>query len=130
MKKFYPLIFLSIIFLFSCHRRSGFRIYTQKNREGVEDSISWQSYKDTIHPLAGQLTYEKYNFMTDLIVQNLVRAQKMVYEKRYTEAVSLTEQTLVWYPTPEAYLLLGSIYDVKGDLKKRDSCWILAKKFE
>lgn len=130
MKKFYPLIFLSIIFLFSCHRRSGFRIYTQKNREGVEDSISWQRPKDTIPQLVGQLTYEKYNFMTGLIIQNLVRAQKMVYEKRYTEAVSLTEQTLVWYPTPEAYLLLGSIYDVKGDLKKRDSCRILAKKFE
>lgn len=127
MKKFFPLLFYSFLLLVSCYQGSRFRIYTQKGREKLEDSTSLQRLKDTIPPLVRQLTYEKFNFTTDLIIQNLVRAQKMVYERRYTEAKALVEQTLIWYPTPEALLLLGSIHHVQGDLTRGDSCWHLAR---
>jgi hypothetical protein len=127
MKKFLPLLFYSFLLLVSCYQGSRFRIYTERGREKREDSTSLQKPKDTIPPLARQLTYEKFNFTTDLIIQNLVRAQKMVYERRYTEARALVEQTLIWYPTPEALLLLGSIHHVQGDLTQADSCWHLAR---
>lgn len=127
MKKFFPLLFYSFLLLVSCYQGSRFRIYTERGRQKLEDSTSLPKPKDTIPPLVRQLTYEKFNFTTDLIIQNLVRAQKMVYERRYTEARALVEQTLIWYPTPEALLLLGSIHHVQGDLTRGDSCWNLAR---
>jgi hypothetical protein len=129
MRKFFLLLVYSLLLPVSCYQGPRFRIYTQRGREKLEDSTSLQKPKDTIPLLVRQLTYEKFNFTTDLIIQNLVRAQKMVYERRYTEARSLVEQTLIWYPTQEAYLLLGSIYDVQGYFTKRDSCWHLSKEF-
>ncbi|MEY3247163.1 MAG: hypothetical protein RIT39_832, partial [Bacteroidota bacterium] len=85
---------------------------------------------DTINREVKQLKYEQFVFLANLITSNLVKAQKVVYEKRYTEAEGLVKQTISWHPTSDAYMLLGSIYKLQGKFSAGDSCWSIAQKLD
>ena len=76
------------------------------------------------------LKEEQFNFLTNLIINNMVRAQQAAYDGRYEEAENLLLQTLKWYPTSDALLLLGSVYEVKGNSRAADSCWMEARRID
>ena len=57
-------------------------------------------------------------------------AQRRAYDERFREAEVLLLQTLKQQPTADALLLLGSIYEVQGQLSRADSCWQAAKELD
>lgn len=117
--------------------RSGMRIRTYKkekgrmeNLEAAKDTAKPEPKKDTLTKEVTLLKAEQYSFLTNLIINNMVRAQQAAYDGRYTEAEKLLLQTLKWYPTPDALMLLGSVYEVQGSPQRADSCWEEAKKLD
>lgn len=84
-------------------------------------------HKDTLSDDALRMLKEQYAVLTEYIVASLVSAQKRAYEERFQEAELLLLQTLQRQPTADALLLLGSIYEVQGQLSRADSCWQVAK---
>jgi hypothetical protein len=132
--------YLALILLWtameSCtSRRALVRIRTAgKNRnqniQALKDSTQNKPPVDTINREVKQLKYEQFVFLANLITSNLVKAQKVVYEKRYAEAEGLVKQTISWHPTSDAYMLLGSIYKLQGKFSSGDSCWSIAQKLD
>ncbi|MEY3247559.1 MAG: hypothetical protein RIT39_1228, partial [Bacteroidota bacterium] len=71
-------------------RRALVRIRTagknrKENLQSLKDSTQNKPPVDTINREVKQLKYEQFVFLANLITSNLVKAQKVVYEKRYTE---------------------------------------------
>lgn len=120
----------------SCtNRRALVRIRTagknrKENLQSLKDSTQNKPPVDTINREVKQLKYEQFVFLANLITSNLVKAQKVTYEKRYAEAEGLVKQTISWHPTSDAYMLLGSIYKLQGKFSAGDSCWSIAQKLD
>lgn len=138
MKYGKELILLSVLVLLlvGCSR-TGMRIRTYKkeknrmeNLEAAKDTAKPEPKKDTLTKEVTLLKAEQYSFLTNLIINNMVRAQQAAYDGRYTEAEKLLLQTLKWYPTPDALMLLGSVYEVQGSPQRADSCWQEAKRLD
>lgn len=130
------LLVVVVALLVGCSR-SGMRIRTYKkekgrmeNLEAAKDTAKPEPKKDTLTKEVTLLKAEQYSFLTNLIINNMVRAQQAAYDGRYTEAEKLLLQTLKWYPTPDALMLLGSVYEVQGSPQRADSCWEEAKKLD
>lgn len=85
---------------------------------------------DTLSEDAVRMLRQQYAERTEYIVASLVNAQKRAYEERYKEAEALLLQSLSTQPTADALLLLGSIYEVQGQVSRADSCWRAAKGIE
>lgn len=102
----------------------------KENLQSIRDTIQNKPPTDTINREVKQLKYEQFVFLANLITSNLVKAQKSIYEKRYTEAEGLILQTISWYPTADAYLLLGSLYKIQGRIDQGDSCWSIAQRLD
>lgn len=138
MKYRKELILLTLlVLLFVGCSRTGMRIRTYKkekkrmeNMEAAKDTAKPEPKKDTLTKEVTLLKAEQYSFLTNLIINNMVRAQQAAYDGRYTEAEKLLLQTLKWYPTPDALMLLGSVYEIQGSPKRADSCWQEAKKLD
>ena len=102
----------------------------KENLQSLKDSTQNKPPVDTINREVKQLKYEQFVFLANLITSNLVKAQKVTYEKRYAEAEGLVKQTISWHPTSDAYMLLGSIYKLQGKFSAGDSCWSIAQKLD
>lgn len=87
-------------------------------------------HKDTLSDDALRMLKGQYAGLAEFIVASLVSAQKRAYEERFREAELLLLQTLERQPTADALLLLGSIYEVQGQLARADSCWQAAKELD
>lgn len=130
------LILAVLIGLFEACNRKGMRIRTAgKDRE---ENLKEEAKKDSI-PInkpdsltedVKKLKAEQYMFLTNLIINNMVRAQQAAYDGRYSEAEKLLQQTLKWYPTADALMLLGSVYEVQGRIASADSCWLEARRLD
>jgi tetratricopeptide (TPR) repeat protein len=132
------LLLVVVTLLVGCSR-SSMRIRTYKkdknrkeNLQATKDSLAKppEPKKDTLSKEVTLLKAEQYSFLTNLIINNMVRAQQAAYDGRYAEAEKLLLQTLRWYPTPDALMLLGSVYEVQGSPARADSCWLEAKKMD
>lgn len=132
MRKFFQIgTFLAILVLLWACNRSGMRIKTAKPdedrkenlKEAAKDTTPAAPKVDTLSRDVQLLKEEQFNFLTNLIINNMVRAQQAAYDGRYTEAEKLLLQALKWHVTPDALMLLGSVYEVQGDARKADSCW-------
>lgn len=130
------LLLVVVTLLVGCSR-TGMRIRTYKkeksrkeNIETAKDSVKPEPKKDTLSKEVTLLKAEQYSFLTNLIINNMVRAQQAAYDGRYQEAEKLLLQTLRWYPTPDALMLLGSVYEVQGSPARADSCWLEAKRMD
>lgn len=132
------LLLVIVSLLVGCSR-TGMRIRTYKkeknrkeNMQASKDSLAKppEPKKDTLSKEVTLLKAEQYSFLTNLIINNMVRAQQAAYDGRYQEAEKLLLQTLRWYPTPDALMLLGSVYEVQGSPARADSCWLEAKKMD
>lgn len=138
LSKIIPYLALILLWtaLESCTgRRALVRIRTagknrKENLQALKDSTQNKPPVDTINREVKQLKYEQFVFLANLITSNLVKAQKVVYEKRYAEAEGLVKQTISWHPTSDAYMLLGSIYKLQGKFAEGDSCWSIAQKLD
>ncbi len=133
------LIYLVLVVLLAVAcGKSAFRIRTFKPKEdrnknleeAAKDSADTKPKKDTLSREVQVLKEEQFNFLTNLIINNMVRAQQAAYDGRYEEAEKLLLQTLKWYPTSDALLLLGSVYEVKGNTRAADSCWMEARRID
>jgi tetratricopeptide (TPR) repeat protein len=87
-------------------------------------------HKDTLSDDALRMLKEQYAGLTEYIIASLVNAQRRAYDERFREAEVLLLQTLQQQPTADALLLLGSIYEVQGQLSRADSCWQAAKELD
>lgn len=87
-------------------------------------------YVDTLSVDALRMLKEQYAGLTEYIIASLVNAQRRAYDERFKEAEVLLLQTLQLQPTADALLLLGSIYEVQGQLSRADSCWEAAKQLD
>jgi tetratricopeptide (TPR) repeat protein len=87
-------------------------------------------HKDTLSDDALRILKEQYAGLTEYIIASLVNAQRRAYDERFREAEVLLLQTLQQQPTADALLLLGSIYEVQGQLSRADSCWQAAKELD
>jgi hypothetical protein len=87
-------------------------------------------HKDTLSDDALRILKEQYAGLTEYIIASLVNAQRRAYDERFREAEVLLLQTLKQQPTADALLLLGSIYEVQGQLSRADSCWQAAKELD
>lgn len=133
------MLLVVITLLIGCSRNNSMRIRTYKkdknrkeNLQAAKDSIAKppEPKKDTLSKEVTLLKAEQYSFLTNLIINNMVRAQQAAYDGRYSEAEKLLLQTLRWYPTPDALMLLGSVYEVQGSSARADSCWLEAKRLD
>lgn len=132
------ILFLAVLAgIFESCNRKGMRIRTAgKDREenlkqeAKKDSIPQQAKADTLTEDVKKLKAEQFMFLTNLIINNMVRAQQAAYDGRYTEAEKLLQQTLKWYPTADALMLLGSVYEVQGRTASADSCWLEARRLD
>lgn len=131
------LIVAVLIGLLEACNRKGMRIRTAgKDREenlkveAKKDSIPQQAKSDSLTEDVKKLKAEQYMFLTNLIINNMVRAQQAAYDGRYSEAEKLLLQTLKWYPTADALMLLGSVYEVQGRSASADSCWLEARRLD
>jgi Flp pilus assembly protein TadD len=122
----------------ACKSRSSMRIRTlnkDKNRmenikEAAKDTLPKVAPVDTVSKEVQELKAEHYNFLTNLIINNMVRAQQAAYDGRFSEAEKLLLQALKWHTTPGALMLLGSVYEVQGKARSADSCWQEARRLD
>jgi len=128
------LVLLLLLWILEACKSNKMRIRTynaKKNRmenlKAAKDSVPEAPMPDTLTKDVKMLKSEQYNFLTNLIINNMVRAQQAAYDGRYSEAEKLLLQTLKWYPTTDALLLLGSVYEVQGMSGSADSCWLEAQ---
>lgn len=131
-----------IVFLFwlaiACKSRSGMRIRTlnkdkdrmENIKEAAKDTVAPAPKVDTVSKEVQELKNEQYNFLTNLIINNMVRAQQAAYDGRFSEAEKLLLQALKWHTTPGALMLLGSVYEVQGKARSADSCWQEARRLD
>ncbi len=61
--------------------------------------------------------------LTDEIIRDINLAQKMFYERKYTDALNVLKGSLEKKKTATAYALGGSIYYVNGDVKAAVNAW-------
>ncbi len=61
--------------------------------------------------------------LTDEIIRDINLAQKMFYERKYTDALNVLKDSLEKKKTATAYALGGSIYYVSGDTKAAVNAW-------
>lgn len=61
--------------------------------------------------------------LTDEIIRDINLAQKMFYERKYTDALNILKGSLEKKKTATAYALGGSIYYVNGDVKAAVNAW-------
>ncbi|GEM_PF-1221373 len=131
------LLCCTLWFIGSCNR-SGMRIKTLKPdkdrmenlKEAAKDTTPTPKPPDTLSQEVQELKSEQFNFLTNLILNNMVRAQQAAYDGRFTEAEKLLVQSLKWYPTTDALMLLGSVYEVQGNSRAADSCWKEARRID
>ena len=139
MRKFRYLVVVLVLVMVleACNRKSSMRIRTanpEKDRkenleQAAKDSLP-KPKKDTLTQEVIDLKNEQFNFLANLIINNMVRAQQAAYDGRYAEAEKLLLQTLKWYPTGDALMLLGSVYEVQGRTRSADSCWQEARRLD
>lgn len=122
----------------ACRSRSGMRIRTagkdkdrmENLKEAAKDTVPKVAPVDTVSKEVQELKAEHYNFLTNLIINNMVRAQQAAYDGRFSEAEKLLLQALKWHTTPGALMLLGSVYEVQGKARSADSCWQEARRLD
>lgn len=122
----------------ACRSRSSMRIRTagkdkdrmENLKEAAKDTVPKVAPVDTVSKEVQELKAEHYNFLTNLIINNMVRAQQAAYDGRFSEAEKLLLQALKWHTTPGALMLLGSVYEVQGKARSADSCWQEARRLD
>jgi tetratricopeptide (TPR) repeat protein len=132
------LIALLLWLAVACRSRSSMRIRTlnkdkdrmENLKEAAKDTIPKPAKVDTVSKEVQELKAEHYNFLTNLIINNMVRAQQAAYDGRFSEAEKLLLQALKWHTTPGALMLLGSVYEVQGKARAADSCWQEARRLD
>jgi tetratricopeptide (TPR) repeat protein len=138
MRRVRLLLFLAVLLLLveAC-KSNRMRIRTHRpgkdrmeNLKAAADSTPAVAKPDTLTKDVKMLKSEQYNFLANLIINNMVRAQQAAYDGRYSEAEKLLLQTLKWYPTSDALMLLGSVYEVQGRPSSADSCWQEARRLD
>lgn len=135
--RYLVVVLVLVMVLEACNRKSSMRIRTadpdKDRKENLEkaakDSLP-RPKKDSLTQEVIDLKNEQFNFLANLIINNMVRAQQAAYDGRYAEAEKLLLQTLKWYPTGDALMLLGSVYEVQGRTKSADSCWLEARRLD
>jgi tetratricopeptide (TPR) repeat protein len=131
------LTLLLLIWILEACNSNKMRIRTynaKKNRmenlKAAKDSVPEPPKPDTLTKDVKMLKSEQYNFLANLIINNMVRAQQAAYDGRYSEAEKLLLQTLKWHATSDALMLLGSVYEVQGRSGSADSCWHEAQRLD
>lgn len=61
--------------------------------------------------------------LTDEIIRDIHLAQRLFYERRYDEALSVLQSSLQRKKTATAYALGGSIYFVNGEIESAVQAW-------
>jgi hypothetical protein len=133
------IVLFAIVWLaVACRSRSSMRIRTadkdkdrmENLKEAAKDTVPKVAPVDTVSKEVQELKAEQYNFLTNLIINNMVRAQQAAYDGRFSDAEKLLLQALKWHATPSTLMLLGSVYEVQGKVHSADSCWQAAKELD
>ncbi|MFN3529816.1 MAG: hypothetical protein ACK417_07855 [Bacteroidia bacterium] len=131
------LLLLMLLLIESCNsKKSSMRIKTagkdrtENLKKAAKDSVPEEKKPDTLSREVQMIKNEQFQFLANLIINNMVRAQQAAYDGRYSEAEKLLVQTMGWYPTSDALMLLGSVYEIQGKTRQADSVWQEARRLD